>query len=63
MEKVDTSVLKAHWHAMQAQDVLGHFKSGPEGLSEEEALRQLGEYGANLIPAPKRRSPGSIWNR
>jgi Ca2+-transporting ATPase len=48
--------LKKHWHAMQAQDVLGHFKSGPEGLSEEEALRQLGEYGANLIPAPKRRS-------
>ena len=44
------------WHALDTEQVLKHLTSLPEGLSEDEVQRRLGEHGANRIPPPKRRS-------
>ncbi len=47
----------SNWSAATAEAVLESFKTSDAGLSEEEAARRLAQYGPNLLPRGKRRSP------
>jgi Ca2+-transporting ATPase len=38
------------WHAMTTERALDLLASSPQGLSEEEAARRLGEHGRNRLP-------------
>lgn len=53
----NTNKPDGRWHALGSQDVLGAFASSPAGLSTADAAARLREYGANELPAAKRRSP------
>lgn len=45
------------WHAMNAADVIDHFKTDEEhGLSRDEARQRIEKYGKNEIPKGKKRS-------
>jgi len=44
------------WHALPIEKVYETLRSGPEGLSEEEAAVRLAQYGKNVLPAGK--TPG-----
>lgn len=46
-----------HWHTLVHEDVLQQLRTSPKGLDEAEVLRRIGQYGANRLPAQKRRSP------
>jgi magnesium-transporting ATPase (P-type) len=45
------------WHAATADDAMAAQASGPNGLSEAQASERLRTFGANRLPAPKRRGP------
>ena len=45
------------WHVQEVREVLERLGTHTEGLDDGEAARRLAEYGANLIPPPRRRSP------
>ncbi len=47
----------SNWSALPVEAVLESFGSSSAGLSEEEAARRLAQYGPNLLPRGKRRSP------
>jgi magnesium-transporting ATPase (P-type) len=45
------------WHAKTPDEVLAHFETGPEGLSEQEAERRRATYGPNRLPEAATRGP------
>ncbi len=45
------------WHAMAPGEVCAQLRSGPTGLTTEEAARRLEEVGPNELTAPPRISP------
>ncbi len=45
------------WHAESVETVFENLKTMADGLPEEEASNRLSEYGPNLLPEPKTRSP------
>lgn len=45
------------WHAQSGDEVGQTFQTGPDGLSEDEALRRLAQYGENCLTPPAKRSP------
>ncbi|PJB70613.1 MAG: carbonate dehydratase [Alphaproteobacteria bacterium CG_4_9_14_3_um_filter_47_13] len=47
---------KENWHAHSTEKVLETFGSGYDGLDQSEAENRLTQYGANLLPAPLKRS-------
>lgn len=49
------------WHALTTREVMTALQSHRTGLSEEEADRRLGLFGANRLPTPSARSPWSIF--
>jgi len=46
-----------HWHTLSGEAVQRRWRTGPDGLSETEARRRLGQYGANRLAPSKRRGP------
>ncbi|MDP4822562.1 MAG: cation-transporting P-type ATPase, partial [Aestuariivirgaceae bacterium] len=52
-----TSIQLIHPHSQPASACLAALDANPHGLSRQEALRRLGEYGPNRLPAQKARSP------
>lgn len=44
------------FHAMKAEDVMHSLQSCPEGLTDPEANRRLGEYGPNELQEGKKRT-------
>ncbi|MCC3245066.1 HAD-IC family P-type ATPase [Methylocystis sp. WRRC1] len=47
-----------NWHALEFQEALSRLDSDPSrGLSSEEAVRRLGEYGPNRLPEGAKRGP------
>jgi len=48
--------MSSAWHAMDKEAVLQAVKSGPNGLSSEEAKHRLSEYGYNELKEKKRRT-------
>ncbi len=51
------------FQAMPAEEVLEHFGTGPEGLSEAEAAARFTQYGPNELAAAKKISPLAIFFR
>lgn len=49
------------WHSMTAEEALERLRSGPQGLSSDEASRRLAEYGPNLLESPFKPSPVRIF--
>ncbi|MEX2671426.1 MAG: cation-transporting P-type ATPase [Phycisphaeraceae bacterium] len=47
----------AHWHAVNAEAVVDHLKSQPQGLGDDEARRRLEQHGPNRLSEQKRRGP------
>ncbi|HYN38432.1 MAG TPA: HAD-IC family P-type ATPase, partial [Rhodospirillales bacterium] len=47
----------SRWHTLTAADVLADVAGNDSGLTSEEAARRLARYGANRLPAPRRRGP------
>lgn len=45
------------WHAESLKTVFENLETTADGLTEEQAVDRLSEYGPNLIPEPKTRSP------
>ncbi|MBK9128442.1 MAG: cation-transporting P-type ATPase [Phycisphaerales bacterium] len=45
------------WHALDVQSALERLRSGPDGLSAEEAARRLDHHGPNRLRPPQRLSP------
>jgi len=45
------------WHQKDIKTVFEELKTGPEGLSQEEAQKRLAQYGPNEIKEGKRRTP------
>jgi magnesium-transporting ATPase (P-type) len=45
------------WHAMASDEVLAHFATSTEGLSQQEAERRLSEHGPNRLPEAASRGP------
>jgi P-type Ca2+ transporter type 2C len=48
------------WHALTVDATLAKLKTGPIGLSADEARRRLEEYGPNELRAARRVSPWSL---
>ncbi len=46
-----------HWHACTVEQVEHLLQSGRKGLTEEDAIRRLSQFGANCLAPPKRRGP------
>ncbi|HEU17275.1 MAG TPA: ATPase, partial [Methanolinea sp.] len=46
------------WHTLPVEEVYGKLSSGPGGLSEEEVVHRLQQFGPNELPA--RKPPGII---
>ncbi|MDH5633711.1 MAG: cation-transporting P-type ATPase [Gammaproteobacteria bacterium] len=44
------------WHTQTTDEVLARLESTLEGLSEDEAKRRLGAFGANRLPEPAQRN-------
>ncbi len=42
-----------HWHVKSVEDVLGALESSDRGLSENDAVARIGEYGQNKLPESK----------
>lgn len=49
------------WHSMTAEEALERLRSGPQGLSSDEASRRLREHGPNLLESPFKPSPVRIF--
>lgn len=45
------------WHTKDVPSVFDSFKTTESGLSDKEAVARLAQYGPNLLPEPKVRSP------
>lgn len=45
------------WHSLNAEQAQEELRSGPDGLSSDEAQRRLQRYGPNRLPETKPRSP------
>ena len=43
------------WHALSIDETCERLRSGPAGLSAEEAARRLARHGPNALPEPARR--------
>lgn len=56
-ERTMESSKQPHWHALVHEEVLQQLRTDSKGLDEAEVLRRIGQYGANRLPAQKRRSP------
>lgn len=48
--------MSSTWHAMDKDAVIETLKSGPNGLSSEEAKQRLSQYGFNELTEKKKRS-------
>jgi len=48
--------MEEKWHALAVEEVMSKLRTGPRGLSDEEALRRLEIYGPNELRAEKKRS-------
>jgi Ca2+-transporting ATPase len=48
--------MSSTWHAMDKEAALQALKSGPNGLSTEEAKRRLAQYGYNELKEKKRKT-------
>ena len=46
---------------MESKDVISTLKTGPKGLSAEEAKRRLEESGPNELEKAKRKSPVKLF--
>ncbi|HHB12686.1 MAG TPA: HAD family hydrolase, partial [Chromatiales bacterium] len=46
-----------NWHALTTAEVFARLRSGPEGLSDREAVRRLERHGPNRIPEAKTAGP------
>lgn len=51
---------RAHWHAMDVEQVRAELDTPGDGLSDAEVKRRLQQYGPNLLPAARARS---LWSR
>jgi len=51
------------WYRREAEDALSAFKSGRDGLSQPEAQKRLGRYGANELAEKKGVSPWLLFLR
>jgi Ca2+-transporting ATPase len=49
-----------NWHQLEAEKVLEQLETSSDGLSREEAVRRLAEYGPNELQAARRISPWAI---
>jgi magnesium-transporting ATPase (P-type) len=47
---------ESHWHAQAAGDVLAALKTGPDGLTAQEAKAREEHYGPNRLAATPKRS-------
>lgn len=47
------------WHSLEIAQTLAELKTTPEGLSQDEAITRLRQYGANVIPESP---PKKIWS-
>lgn len=57
-QKTDVTENKPkHWHAHNSQDVLQHFGTDEQGLSQEEAQKRFAEFGSNRIETSQRSGP------
>ncbi len=45
------------WHALKTGDTLTILETGPDGLTEQEAVRRLATHGPNALPAARGKSP------
>jgi len=52
---------KGTWHAVDIEQVMESLGTGPKGLSSEEALRRLEEYGPNELREEKKVTPLEIF--
>lgn len=46
-----------HWHQKDVTSVIKDLTASPRGLSSEEALRRLMEYGSNALQEKKKKTP------
>jgi Ca2+-transporting ATPase len=51
------------WYQRKAEDALSDLKSGRQGLSQPEAQKRLGRYGANELAEKKGISPWALFLR
>lgn len=53
------------WHALSAEDVLAQLNTSSEaGLTQEEAVQRVKQYGPNaLTPPPKPSFLRRLWNQ
>lgn len=56
MEEVGADQSQHLWHTLSTEDSLALLKAPPTGLSHEEAIKRLSEYGANRLPEARQRS-------
>jgi len=45
------------WHAIDISEVFNKIGSRPEGLTDEQARRQMEQYGPNRLPSSASRGP------
>ena len=46
-----------HWHQKDVKSVMADVASSPQGLSSEESLRRLKQYGPNALQEKKKKTP------
>ncbi|MEK7841156.1 MAG: cation-transporting P-type ATPase, partial [Deltaproteobacteria bacterium] len=49
------------WHNKEIKEVLEDLKSSPQGLSSEDAQKQLEEYGPNELLEKKKKTPLAMF--
>ncbi len=49
------------WHSIPIDEVLSGLKSGLNGLSSDDAVRRIAEYGPNQLESPSKPSPLKIF--
>ncbi len=60
MSEKDTTSADISWHSQEIKEIFEKLNSGKEGLSSEEVVKRLEEYGPNKLPE-KAKTPG--WKR
>ena len=48
-------------YTLAADQVIANWKTGPDGLTSDEAARRLAQYGPNAIKEEKRTTPWQIF--